>query len=136
VEPWTTTQGAQVLLPLDDKIQELLTGFYGPIDFEFLERVSSTRVKVLNGSWIPEADQLAATSLGWLGVEIVGTGPAGSQDYSQTQIVVYNAEPAIAELVAQNLDLMPEAVQYQPDANSDTDILVIMGANYDPCVAQ
>jgi hypothetical protein len=112
-----------------------LTGFYGPIDFAFLEQVAETRVRVLNGSSMPEADQLAATSLGWLGVQVVGTGLADSQTYAQTQVIVYNADQAIAELVAQGLDLMPSAVQYQPDPNQDVDILIIMGTDYDPCAA-
>jgi hypothetical protein len=42
----------------------------------------------------------------------------------------------VAEVVAQQLDLPPSALQFRPDASSPVDIRVILGADYDPCAAQ
>jgi len=133
VESWLTPEGAEVLLPRPDKIQELLDGFYGPIDFEFLEELNQTAIRIQNGSWRTVAGEQAAAALVWLGVQIVDTGLADSQDYAQTQVLVYDASPAVAETVAQALDLAPEAIQYQPDPSSAVDILIVVGADYDPC---
>ena len=133
VESWLTPEGAEVLLPRPDKIQELLDGFYGPVDFAFLEELNQTTIQVQNGSWRAVAGQQAAAALVWLGVQIVDTGPADHQQYAQTQVLVYDASPAVAETVAQELDLMPDAIQYRPDPSSAVDISIVVGADYDPC---
>jgi LCP family protein required for cell wall assembly len=135
VEDWVTPEGAAVLLPLNDEIQKLLESFYGPIDMDFLRRISETRVEVRNGSPRLEADQLAASALGWAGFQATGTGSADRQDYATTQIIVYDAEQEIAELVAQQLDAPPSAILVQPDPSQPVDIEVILGADYDPCSA-
>ncbi|MGD8464363.1 MAG: LCP family protein [Anaerolineae bacterium] len=133
VENWMTPEGAAVLLPRHDKIKELLDGFYGPIDFEFLERLNQTTVEVLNGSWYDHLDELAVTTLHWAGFQVTNGGMADSQDYVNTRLVVYNAEEDIAEIAAQQLDLLPTAVQYQPDSASPVDMRLVIGADYDPC---
>jgi hypothetical protein len=122
-----------VLLPRHDKIKELLDGFYGPIDFEFLERLNQTTVEVLNGSWYDHLDELAVTTLHWAGFQVTNGGMADSQDYVNTRLVVYNADEDIAEIAAQQLDLLPTAVQYQPDSASPVDMRLVIGADYDPC---
>jgi LCP family protein required for cell wall assembly len=136
VENWVTPGGAMVLLPRQDEIQKLLDSFYGPIDLELLDKTSRTRVQILNGSPNGQCTPLAASALTWAGLQVVGTGPADSPSYPQSQVIVYNAEESVAQVVAQQLDLLPEALQYQPDASSDVDIRVILGADYDPCAAQ
>lgn len=136
VENWITPGGASVLLPIQDKIQELLDGFYGPIDLQFLERVSQTRVQVLDGSPIQDAGQLAATNLGWAGFQVVGTEEIASQDYPETQINVYNTGEDIAETLGMILELPPTSLNYQPDPSSPVDIQVVLGWDYDPCATK
>nr|NIV33440.1 hypothetical protein [Anaerolineae bacterium] len=133
VQGWTTSEGYDVLLPLDDEIQELLNAFYGPIDFDFLQRVGETRIQVLNGTWQEQAARLAATSLGWMGFQVNQVGTADSQDYAQSQVIVLNADEDVAELAAQTLDLLPSSLHYQPDPASPVNIRIILGADYDPC---
>lgn len=136
VENWTTPEGAAVLLPNYDAIQELLNSFYGEIDWAFVEKVNRTDVEVLNGTWQDQAAHLASTSLAWAGFQIAGTGMADRQDYAETQIIVYNADQDTAELVAQLVDAPPTAVQYQTDPSSPVAIRVILGADFDPCAAE
>ena len=133
VENWVTPGGADVLLPIEDEIEKLLADFYAPPDLEFLDRIARTRVEVLNGSAQPESGALVADSLRWLGVQVTDAGPAERQDYGQTQIIAYNTDVAIAELVARQLEMPRSAIQYQPDVPSSTDIRVIVGSDYDPC---
>jgi LCP family protein required for cell wall assembly len=136
VENWTTPEGYQVLLPLPDEIRELLDSFYGPIDFEFLEKISATQVEVLNGSLRNQAAALASSQLARAGFQIARTDTADRQDYAQSQVIVYNSEPRIAELIAQQLDLPPSAIQDQPDPAQSVNIRVILGTDYDPCGTQ
>ena len=136
VQNWTTSEGYDVLLPLDDEIQELLDAFYGPIDFDFLQRVSETQVQVLNGSWKDQAARLAATNLGWMGFQVSDVGMADRQDYAESQVIVLNAEEDVAELAAQTLDLLPSSLHYQPDPASPVNIRVILGTDYDPCAVE
>jgi LCP family protein required for cell wall assembly len=136
VQGWTTSDGYDVLLPLDAEIQELLDAFYGPIDFDFLQRVGETQIQVLNGTWREQAARLAATSLGWMGFRVSDVGMADSQDYAQSQVIVLNAEEDVAELAAQTLDLLPSSLRYEPDPASPVNIRVILGADYDPCANQ
>ncbi|MGD8903451.1 MAG: LCP family protein [Anaerolineae bacterium] len=132
-ENWITSEGYEVLLPLNDEIEELLNGFYGPIDFDFLERVSETQIQVLNGTWKDEAARLAATSLSWMGFQISGTGMADRQDYAQSRVIVLNADEDVAELAAQSLDLLPSSLEYQSDPASTVGIRIILGEDWDPC---
>jgi LCP family protein required for cell wall assembly len=133
VENWTTPQGAAVLLPVDEEIQKLLTLFYSPPDEDFLRRVGETRVQILNGSQRPDAERLAGTTLYWAGFPIARTGQADSPYYTESEVRVYNAEPDVAETAAQLLDLPRSSLQYQPDPSQPVDILIILGADYDPC---
>jgi LCP family protein required for cell wall assembly len=136
LQNWTTPEGYEVLLPLNDEIQELLNSFYGPIDFDFLQRVSETQIQVLNGTWKNEAARLAATNLGWMGFQVSDVGMADRQDYAESQVIVLNAEQDVAELAAQTLELLPASLRYEPDPASPANIRVILGADYDPCAVR
>jgi len=133
VENWTTPEGAAVLLPVEEEIQNLLVTFYSDPDLAFLEQIGETRIQVLNGSLRQDAEQLAATKLRWAGFQVPTTGLADRLDYAQSEIRVYGASPDIAELAAQSLDLPRSSLQYLDDPASPVDIQVIIGADYDPC---
>jgi LCP family protein required for cell wall assembly len=133
VENWTTPQGAAVLLPIDEEVQKLLSIFYAPPDMEFLELISQTRVQVLNGSQRQDADKLAATTLRWAGFQATPSGLADSQAYAESQVIVYSGSELVAETAAQLLDLPRTSLQYQHDPSSRADIVIILGADYDPC---
>lgn len=133
VQNWTTPEGYKVLLPLNNEIEELLNNFYGPIDFDFLQRVSDTQVQVLNGTWKEGVARLAATNLGWTGFQISDIAVADRQDYAESRVIVLNAGEDVAKLAAQTLDLLPSSLDYQPDPTSTVGIRVIVGADWDPC---
>jgi LCP family protein required for cell wall assembly len=136
VQNWRTPQGYAVLLPVDEEIQRLLATFYAPLDLEFLERIRQTNVQIVNGSQLPEAEQLAATSLYWAGFQVSEVGPALGLDSAETQIIVHHADQDVAEAVAMQLGAPRTAIQHQPDPNSPVDIQVILGWDYDPCAAK
>jgi LCP family protein required for cell wall assembly len=136
VQNWVTPDGFQVLLPLPDEIQKLLSSFYGPIDLELLNKKSKTKVEVLNGSSRAQAELLAASSLRWAGFKIANKGLADRQDYAATQVIVYNADTKVVESALKALSVPSEALQYQPDASSTIAMRIILGADYDPCAAK
>jgi LCP family protein required for cell wall assembly len=133
VQNWITPQGAAVLVPIDEAIQEMLNSFYSPPNLEFLEKIGRTRVQILNGSQIPDAEQLAASTLHWAGFQVSSSDLSNSRDYSGMQIFVHNAAMDVAEAAAQLLDAPPSAIQYESDPSSQADISIILGWDYDPC---
>lgn len=133
VENWITPQGAAVLLPRNDEIKQLLDSFYGPQDIPPQASHGKTTVQILNGSQRVGADKLAATALSWAGFEAAGSGLASATAYTETQIIVYDAEPGVAEALARQLDVITATIQHQQDPSAVADIQVILGADYDPC---
>ncbi len=133
VENWTTPQGAAVLLPVEEEVQKLLATFYAPPDVEFLELINQTHVQVYNGSQRQDADQLAATNLRWAGFQATASGLADSQAYPESQVIVYNGTELVAETAAQLIDLPRTSLQYEHDPSSRVDMVIILGADYDPC---
>ena len=136
VENYTTPEGYAVLLPLPDEVQALLDDFFSPPDMEFIAQVNQTTVAVVDASQYPEAGLLAAKELSWAGFQVVDTSLAEGQNNAESAVVVYDAPQAVAELVAQTLDLPRTALRYEADPDSTVDIQVILGWNYDPCTAQ
>jgi hypothetical protein len=136
---WITPEGAAVLLPRPAEIRALLEKFYAPVDTNNLDVADKVRVQVLNGSQRKQAGQLAAAALKWDGFKIESTSVADRRDYYKTRIVVYAAEIAAAEKLARSLHVPTTAIQDAattldpPPPASDADILVILGADYNPC---
>ena len=138
VQGWVTPQGAQVLLPREDRMRSMLESFYAPLDASRLDASNKVQVRVLNGSQRREAEQLAAAALRWEGYKVVGTGVAESRNHAQTSILVYTGKVAEAQGVAQYLKIPASAVQdvtgtQSPPGGQAIDILVTLGRNYNPC---
>jgi LCP family protein required for cell wall assembly len=138
VQGWVTPQGAQVLLPREDRMRNMLENFYAPLDPSRLDISNKVQVRVLNGSQRREAEQLAAAALRWEGYKVAGTGVADRRDYAQTSILVYTGKVTEAQALAQYLQVPVSAVQdvtgsQSPPGGQAVDILVILGRNYNPC---
>jgi LCP family protein required for cell wall assembly len=132
-EYWTSDGGASVLLPIPEKIEEIVARLYAPPPAEEEVAATSARVKVLNGTTRPYLGHLAADQMRWAGFEIAGIGSAERVDYVNTWIYVYNEKPkALAEL-ARLLNVREKYIVRQPDPDQEADMLVILGADYDPC---
>ena len=94
---------------------------------------TSARVQVQNGTTRPYLGHIAADQLRWAGFEVAGIGSAERVDYQRTWIHVYNEKPeALAEL-ARLLNVRERNIIRQPDPDQQADMLVILGADYDPC---
>jgi LCP family protein required for cell wall assembly len=131
---WRTHDGWRVLLPRYDKIQQLVAGLYAPPSATGDQVANEgARVLVQNGTLRPQLARIAADLLRWEGVNVVETAPADTPDYERSRIIVYSEKPKTLEVLVQHLGTGAEDIVYQLDPNQDADMLVILGADYDPC---
>ena len=131
---WRTADGWSVLLPNYAKIQQVVASLYAPpsTDDEQIAK-EGARVQIRNGTAQPQLGLIAADQLRWRGLTIVDTAPADRTDYARTQIIVYKDKPKAVDALVEELNLRAGDVVYQPDDGQPADILVILGADYDPC---
>ncbi len=134
VEGWTTAEGWRVLLPIPEKIQQVVAGLYAPPSAAN-DRVANeaARIRVQNGTGRPQLALIAADQLRWEGLQLVDTGPADRTDCQKTRIIVFNDKPEALALLTRILQVRPGNVIQQPDPAQPVDIQVILGQDYDPC---
>ena len=134
IESWVNSDGWQVLLPLPDRIQQVVARLYAlPSAGGNQVADENARIQLLNGTYRFQLAEIAADQLRWDGFNIVGIGPADNPDYQQTKIVIFNEKPVALEQLIQHLQVQPENIIYQLDPNQPADIQVILGNDYDPC---
>lgn len=131
---WKTHEGAQVLLPEYDRIQQTVASLYASQPASVEQTVSeATSIQVRNGTYRAQLAKIAAEELRWQGFNIVDIGLADHPEYKRTQIIVFKDKPEATRLLASQLAVKPENVIQQPDPNQPADMLIILGEDYDPC---
>ena len=131
---WETHLGAQVLLPIPEKIQAVVASLYAPSSgVSDAIAAESVGIQVRNGTYQPQLALIAADELRWNGFQVVDTGPADVPTYAETQIVVYREKAQALELLAKLLAIKPENVIYQLDDSQPADLMLILGRDYNPC---
>jgi LCP family protein required for cell wall assembly len=133
VEGWTTPAGARVLLPIPERIEEMVARLYAPPSANEATANKAARIEVQNGTGRAQLASIAADQLRWEGFNIVNTGPADRADYQSTQIIVFNDQPGAVESLARLLQVKQASVIRQPDPGQPADVRVILGNDYDPC---
>ncbi|MBN1661234.1 MAG: LCP family protein [Anaerolineae bacterium] len=134
VTDWTNAEGWRVLLPRYDKIQELVASLYAPPSSSGDRAAGEeARVAIYNGTWQAQLALVAADQVRWAGVDVIETGPADRPGQAQTRILVHSDKPKTVELLVKELGVRPENVIQEPDAGAEFDVVVILGADYDPC---
>ena len=137
VEGWTTPEGLRVLLPIPEKIQQVVASLYAPPSTNDRVANESARIQVQNGTERPYLARIAAEQLHWEGFKIVDIGFADRADYTKTQIIVLNDKPEALALLTRLLKVRPDNIRQpspnQPAETEQADLLVILGRDYDPC---
>ena len=135
VEGWTTPGGARVLLPIPERIQEVVARLYAPSPAADPGTSEAARIQVQNGTGRPQLAAIAADQLRWQGFQVVDAGPADRADYHNTQILVFNDRSGAVSRLAGLLQVKPANVIQQPDPgqSKDLDLRLILGNDYDPC---
>jgi LCP family protein required for cell wall assembly len=137
VEGWTTPEGLRVLLPIPEKIQQVVASLYAPPSTNDRVANESARIQVQNGTERPYLARIAAEQLHWEGFKIVDIDFADRADYTKTQIIVLNDKPEALALLTRLLKVRPDNIRQpspnQPAETEQADLLVILGRDYDPC---
>ncbi len=132
--PWTTSDGAEVLLPQSDEIRELVKLVYTPPTTQrlFAEHPS---LEVLNGTANTAWGKVATSRLSWEGFVPVEAGAADSTGYPNTVIFDYtgSAKPASLRTLQRVLNIRQADIHNMPDPNRKVDFKVILGASYNAC---
>jgi len=141
-QPWVTPDGAQVLVPLRDRIREV-RDYVWSADVPTVAVVDSTimpvpsptvevaTVAVLNGT---TRAGLAGTSADLLRdalVDVVYVGNADSQDYVATQVITNRDKPQTVSAILDALGLLPSAIVRSPDAGANYDIIIVLGQDFE-----
>ena len=133
-QDWTTPEGWAVLLPIPDKVQQVVATLDASHPAgEDAAASESARIQVSNGTSRAYLAEIAADQLRWSGFTIAGTGAADRTDYAHTQIIVYGDKPETLARLTEQLKIAPENVVQQLDPSQPVDIQVILGGDYDPC---
>ncbi|HEX8990964.1 MAG TPA: LCP family protein [Anaerolineales bacterium] len=132
VSGWVTPGGAQVLLPNQPALEQMLLQATSPSGIT-THRVSLT-VEVENGTNNPGWDTLAASRLNYAGYSTY-TAAADRRDYGSSVLVDMTAgqDAASRNSLLNGLGLYSAQVISAPDANSRTQYRLIIGSDYQPC---
>jgi LCP family protein required for cell wall assembly len=133
VEGWTTPEGWSVLVPIPEKVQQVVASLYAPPSASDGAGDEVARIEVRNGTGRPYLAQIAADQLHWQGFTIVDTGMDDRSDYKKSRIIVFNDRPEALALLVRLLEVDQENVVQQPDPDQPADMRVILGEDYDPC---
>ncbi|MFN2292275.1 MAG: LCP family protein [Anaerolineae bacterium] len=133
VQEWTTPAGASVLLPIPERVQEVVARLYAPAAARDVSTNGTARIEVQNGTGRSQLDLIADDQLRWEGFRVASSGPADRADHEATQIIVFNHQPEALASLASLLQVKPANVIQQPDPGQQVDMRVILGRDYDPC---
>jgi LCP family protein required for cell wall assembly len=134
VFPWTTPQGASVLLPDREAIARLLEEAFQPPPTNVLQR-SGPAVEVWNGTRNTAWSALAADNLSWGGIANVN-GKPDHTDYATTTLFDFTTSPkgSIRTNLQTALNLPDANVVVTPDPNAAYPYRVVLGNDYNSCV--
>ncbi|GAB4510369.1 MAG: hypothetical protein OHK0046_07060 [Anaerolineae bacterium] len=134
--PWQPPDGSFVQLPIYDTLRPLLEDFYRPpTESQLLVRNAS--VTVVNGTENADWDRVAAERLAWEGFEAFAMGAESTAQTDQTILIDHTGQQkgSSRDAIARLLNVRPENIRIEPDANRTADFEVILGVDYDSCDA-
>ncbi|MCR4408192.1 MAG: LCP family protein [Anaerolineae bacterium] len=137
--PWTTYNGAQVLLLDRDKVRPLVNELFpdkspelDKTEVEVLDHLAAeqARIAVQNGTTTGSLATHTAAFLKERGFQVVQYGNADRFDYSQTMIIDYSGKPYTVDRLAQLFHIPESNIQRPSGVSSDVDILLIIGQDF------
>lgn len=136
---WTTPDGQQVLVPIRDCVREVRDSVFvvqvtpvpdGDLTAQLTQEAA--RVEVQNGTGTAGLAHSTGEFLRSRGINVVSETNADRFDYAETRIYVYTGKEQTARTIAQLLNLPPTAVVAVPNGQVDVDIVLVLGADYQP----
>ena len=132
-DSFLTDNGAQVLLPIPDRMNLVIEEAFQP-PLTNVASQASAKVDILNGSGRASGDLLAVDRLTSQGFVVPSYGPA-DQAVTQTLIINYGTTTKGSRLgqLMRLFNVKPSQVSDQPDANSPVAFKLIVGPDFDSC---
>ncbi len=143
-QQWVTPDGAQVLVPLRDRLREVRDYVFAadlptpspdqaqaqPVQPVITPTPEIATVAVLNGTLRAGLAGATAEYLKTQGINVAHIGNADRQDYAQSQIIMNRDKPRTTARLVSLLNLPATAVVKGADPNAVQDIVVILGNDY------
>jgi len=135
VLPWTTPGGAAVLLPDRAAITALMAEAFLAPPTNVLER-AATAVEIWNGTGHADWTALAADNLAWSGISPFPT-TSDVTNQAVTQIYDFSTSAKNSRLadLQRLFHVKPENVIAAPDARAEYPYRVVLGEDFNSCVA-
>ena len=132
VTGWVTPGGADVLLPNEPALQQLLVEATTLSTTAVVRQTDS--IEVQNGTPNTGWDTLVANRLNYAGYS-THISPADRQDYNTSLLVdsTVTQDPAARNAILNSLGLYSATVLSMPDPNSATHYRLVLGYDYQPC---
>ena len=134
VYSWTTPDThASVVSLIPGKLGPALQDIFSPPTNVAAQ--AQARVEVWNGSPYSDWGILAADQLGWEGFLVTNIASADRRDYAQTKVVDFSttSKGSRRAVLANTFHVNAANIIAQPDANSQAQYRIIVGADYQPC---
>lgn len=132
VSEWTTPAGADVLLPVQDQLQHLLTQATSLSTTE-VHREAVT-VEVENGTPTNGLDSLAANRLNYAGYAThISPADATTHQTSVLTDTTTSQDPTARQAVLSTLGLDTATVVTAPDPTAPAQYRLVLGQDYQPC---
>ncbi len=132
--PWKTPAGAEVLLPVFERLLPVLREFYlPPTDMQL--RLVGPGIRVVNGSSQPAWDRIAASHLVREGLNATAAGPTLIRSAAQTTLSDFSGatKGSLNERIANLLDIHEDQIVVNADPARKVDYEVIIGEDYKTC---
>ncbi|MXX50571.1 MAG: LytR family transcriptional regulator [Chloroflexi bacterium] len=132
---WVASDGAQVLLPMRDRVHQLMQDFYTPPSPNQAS-LAMHSIGIYNASSHENWDIVASERLRWGGHQAIALGTLTDSQFTESsqlidQVGTQKGSPVPRLLAALNLDA--EQVTIDPKADRAFDYLVIIGRDYESC---
>jgi LCP family protein required for cell wall assembly len=147
---FVTDTGAQVLLPIRERIRPLVEEMFpasmqmlpkptpvptlAPQDLQVMNQLAQEGAKIVvqNGTGRDGLDAEVAALLKNQGYQVVGFGQADRRDYRQTVIIDYTGKLYTLQTLLQLFKVTPENSRRSPMLDSEVDIRIIVGEDFQP----
>ncbi|MBN2003297.1 MAG: LCP family protein [Anaerolineae bacterium] len=148
-QPWVTPDGAQVLVPLRDRMREVRSYVFfedqpTPVPQQSTSGQSgavptlapatatpeAATVAVMNGTTRAGFAGITAEYLKGNGINVVAVDNADRQDYATTVVILNRDKPATGTKIVQLLNIPVAALVHGTDANAAYDVVIVLGSDY------
>ncbi|MBN1318974.1 MAG: LCP family protein [Anaerolineales bacterium] len=133
----TAPDGAQVLVPIRERIRELISSLFSPTvittpeqDLANQMKQENAQILVLNGTWTQGMASSTAEYLKTLGFTISSVGDAEDKNQTDTQIIDYGGNTGTVNYLAQVMNVSAGNIYGGSSPDGEYDIKLVVGTDW------